>query len=75
MVVFEAPLLVPLIFLFLVLCVGFAMGAIFTEIRHLDGTKAGDHNFKEARWLMLIIPSLIGIFLILWWPTTIVGAG
>ena len=76
MVEFSAPYLIPLIFLFFLLCIGFGLGNIFSEVMHYDSIKAKTGaNPNEARWLLLIVPSLLGIFVILWWPIVQLGGG
>jgi len=76
MVTLEAPLLIPMIFMALLLAVGFGIGALISEISLIGERKAADRDsMGEFRWLLLIIPSLVGIFNILWWPTAQIGGG
>jgi len=69
MIEFHSPYLIPIIFLFLVFCVAFAIGNVWAEIT----TGPDKPDASPVRWFLLIVPSLIGIFLILWWPTTYIG--
>jgi len=68
-----------MIFLFFLLSVGFGIGAILSEITLVvDAWTQEQHDLhakRAIRWLLLIIPSLLGIFLILWWPTTYISGG
>jgi hypothetical protein len=76
---FSSPYLIPIIFMFFVLSVGFGIGAIISEVSlyvmEWTSEQRDDHAKRAVRWLLLIVPSLLGIFVILWWPTTFIGGG
>ena len=69
MIEFSSPYLIPAIFMFFVLCVGFGIGAIWSNITLCvsawSSTQHDEHAKAALRWLLLIVPSLIGIFVIL----------
>lgn len=69
MIEFHSPYLIPIIFMALVIFVGFGMGNIWSEIYRAPSNREDN----PAGWLLLIVPSLIGIFLILWMPTKLMG--
>jgi Na+/H+ antiporter NhaC len=72
MIEFSSPYLIPIIFMFFVLSVGFGIGAILSEITLVvdawTNEQHDEHAKRAVRWLLLVIPSLLGIFVILWWP-------
>ncbi len=73
MVEFSAPYLIPSIFLLFVFCIGFGAGALITEVRLMTSKQCD--SYAELKWLLLILPCAIGVFLILWWPTVQLGGG
>ena len=73
MIEFQPPLLIPLIYITALMAVGIGLGACWMEMLLGDSNGEGLRGF---RWFLLIVPSLVVIFLILWWPGTYaVGGG
>ena len=60
MITFEPPYIVIFIFLSLILAVGIGIGGLLAEVMAAEKNEP-----KGADWFLLIVPSMVGVFLIL----------